>query len=769
MASEQLNPSGSTGREKVRPYLVLAALFLFAFSIRLVYLFDLSQSPLFDTVLKTMDHFNFDQGAINFSEGDWLARGPNNSYSPLYKYFLGVIYYLFGRNFYAVYSIQFAMGALASVLVYLIARDAFGRRAGIFAFLGFALYGTEIIYEGTILRAAFITFFGLCSFYLLSRLKDAPFSAGRLVFASVVLSLFFQSRPNIFLCLPLICVFLHKYVFHSLTVDGKRRAWAVFVGTLLLSFVPLLVQCYLVHGRFVFFDTGGPVAFIAGNLISYSGAGYEPEVVKQFDSENQRGYGAVIGYLFNHILENPLAFLGLYLRKIYFFLNDFEAPSNISVYLYRESSNVLSWFLNHFGWYSSLGLVGIVLAARNKKETFLLHAYLSGLFLSVVLFHVVARFRLPLVPFLIIFAAYALSEIVGWIRSKRAGPALATVVAVSLLFFAFRMPGKALPVRQVDYGNFSIAYFNDELRFDLVKAEAYALQCWNLETRNDSEHHYGRQLLSTIYNLYGFFLWEKGRVDGAKKALERSLMVNPFDSNPYRLISGMELDRKDESKALRMLNIGIAADPLNRNLTENLVKLHFKRQAESGVILAGLNRWLALESDVSTIDFLKEEIKKLNVESEQAGQGLVSSMGQAREYFLEGKWETALEKYEAANRINDFDAGMYLEHGITLENLKRQEEAVRVFYEGLLVDPNNGEIHKHLADHFLASNQSEFAIVHLTRTLDGREDDPAGRNILEALRLKLDLRNLDPLVSSLTEEDNRRIFELFQGAVRFLT
>ena len=81
-------------KEQYRPVILIAALCLFALLIRLIYLIELSRFPLFDTVLATMDHFNFDQRALNFSKGDWLARSPNNSYSPLYKYFLGAIYYL---------------------------------------------------------------------------------------------------------------------------------------------------------------------------------------------------------------------------------------------------------------------------------------------------------------------------------------------------------------------------------------------------------------------------------------------------------------------------------------------------------------------------------------------------------------------------------------------------------------------------------------------------------------------------------------------------
>jgi len=87
------------GQAKFRKLLILAGLFLIPLSVRFFYLLELSQNPFFDTVLKSFDHYNFDLGAQNFAQGDWLAQSPNNTYSPLYKYFLGVIYYIFGRNF----------------------------------------------------------------------------------------------------------------------------------------------------------------------------------------------------------------------------------------------------------------------------------------------------------------------------------------------------------------------------------------------------------------------------------------------------------------------------------------------------------------------------------------------------------------------------------------------------------------------------------------------------------------------------------------------
>lgn len=460
-----------------RPLILLPLLFLFAFGVRMIYLHELPQNPYFDYVSPAFDHYNLDQSAINFAKGDLLARAPNNSFAPLYKYFLGIIYWLFGRNFYVIYSIQFAMGALASVLIFSITRDLFGARAGIFAFLGFSLHTTEIIYEGIILREAFIAFWGVVSFYFLSRLATDQRANANIVStvkglipAALALSLFIQGRPNTILCLPFVCFFLHKYVFCVLEGRAKAKAWLVFSGTFLGSLIPLLIQCYLVHGRFVFFDSSGPHTFLSGNLIGYTGVGFDSNLIGNYQKKHDLGYAANIQFLFHHIAENPFEFLKMYLRKIYFFFNDFETPTNISVYLYREFSGFLPRLLNHFAIFSSLGLVGIVLAVKNRKDAFLLYAYAFSMALGVVLFLIEDRYRLPAVPYYIIFSAYTIDTIFAKVECRQYRDALLTALACVILFFSFLETKGLVRIREQDYNNIAGGY---QARNDLEKANEY--------------------------------------------------------------------------------------------------------------------------------------------------------------------------------------------------------------------------------------------------------------------------------------------------------
>ncbi|MBT3921816.1 MAG: hypothetical protein HOF21_04490, partial [Nitrospina sp.] len=115
-------------------------------------------------------------------------------------------------------------------------------------------------------------------------------------------------------------------------------------------------------------------------------------------------------FIFQQIISDPIGFLQMLWRKLYFYFNDLEGASNLSTYIYLENSRVLPFLLSHFSLFSALGLMGVALAIRRREKIFLLYAYLACLILSVVLFHVVARFRIPSAPFLILFAAYAVGR-----------------------------------------------------------------------------------------------------------------------------------------------------------------------------------------------------------------------------------------------------------------------------------------------------------------------------------------------------------------------
>lgn len=746
-----------------RPLLVLSGLFFIALAIRGVYFYELSQIPYFDTVLPVYDHSNFDQGALSFAGGDGLARSPNNSYSPLYKYFLGSLYFLFGRNFYVVYGLQFTMGALGAVLMFLVGKKLFDARVGYLAFAGFSLYSTEIIYEGIILRAAFITFFGILSFYMLLRLRESP-KPLLLVGCALALSLFFQSRPNTFLCLPLVIFYIHKYVFETWEPKSQLRGWGIFLIPLLISFIPLLVQCYLVHGKFVFFDSSGPTAFMAGNFIDYPGAGFDPKLLADFQRTNHLENLSPASFILQQIMMDPVGFLKMIGRKLYFYFNDLEGASNLSVYLYLENSKVLPYMIRHFSMFSALGLIGVVLAVQKREKVFLLYAFLVSLILSVVLFHVVSRFRVPSAPFLILFSAYAVSRAVTWWHRKEYKHVIAFVMVFLVLFYGLRTPEGFTRVRYVDYCNWSLAYLTEEKWFDLENAESYAIQCVESRRQISTELKMTTTSLASIYKLYSSYLIQR-QDELAGKILQHAFSVDPFDSELYRMFSDFQSSRNNTGLAIRNLHLSHIANRNDRAPLRSLIKLYYSSNSDPGRTLAALKVVLPMENDPKTAQKVRDEIHRLEELLESKKADVKFSASKARKELSEKNWESALEEYEKLNPFNASDAGLLIEQGMAYEYINDEEKALDSFYDALLIQEKNPELYKNIGNYYLSAGNLVLAILHWTRFLEMSPQEGDYISVQEKQQFysqQLKMKSLPKQIFGLSREQNRDLYKIYR-------
>ncbi len=747
-----------------RPLLVLSGLFLLALAVRGIYFIELSQIPYFDIVLPVYDHFNFDQGALSFAAGDVLARSPNNSYSPLYKYFLGSLYFIFGRNFYVVYGLQFVLGALGAVLIFLIGKRLFDVRVGLLAFIGFAFYSTEIIYEGIILRAAFITFLGILSFYALIRLRESPTSL-MLIGCALSLSLFFQSRPNTFLCLPFVIFYIHKFVFKDWEPEKRVRGWGVFLIPLFLSFIPLLVQCYLVHGRFVFFDSSGPTAFLAGNFIDYPGVGFDTNILARFQKEHQMENLSPVSFIFQQVMSDPIGFLKMIWRKLYFYFNDLEGASNLSIYLYLENSGILPFLLSHFSLFSALGMMGIVLAIRNREKIFLLYAYLACLILSVLLFHVVSRFRIPSAPFLILFSAYAVGRACTWWSQRQFKPIAIFVMAFLVLFYGLRAPEDFTKIRYVDYCNWSYAYILEEKWFDVDKAETYGIKCLESERKINSGWGVTNVSLASIYKLYGSYLIQR-QDETADKILRYAFSIDPFDSELYRMYSDFEAERNNTRSAIRHLQISRVADKIDAASLQTLIQIYYKNNSDPGRLLAALKAVLPMEKDPDIAQHVKSEIRRLEGLLANKNNWVKTSAEKARKYLFAGKWLAALEEYKKLNVFNASDARLLVEQGVAYENLNDKEKALDSYYDALLVKEDNPKLNKTLGNFYLSAGNLVLAVLHWKRYLETSPQESEYVLIQKRFQFfsrQLRMKNLKKQIFDLSGEQTRALYKIYRN------
>jgi hypothetical protein len=186
---------------------------------------------------------------------------------------------------------------------------------------------------------------------------------------------------------------------------------------------------FQVEHRLKFVTTTGDYNLYIGNNPQATGV-YQKvpaELLQRVDS-GQTTYLAEVG---RFVLNQPLSWLGLMGRKTILYLvgSDLELGSNENFYFWGEQfSYVLSLLPLRYELISLLSLLGVRYVWQQRAM--LLFLCYGIYMLGTILFFVQARFRMPLVPILILISTAAVFE---FYRRYRAGDKAILVVVVGLV------------------------------------------------------------------------------------------------------------------------------------------------------------------------------------------------------------------------------------------------------------------------------------------------------------------------------------------------
>jgi 4-amino-4-deoxy-L-arabinose transferase-like glycosyltransferase len=142
--------------------------------------------------------------------GNWLGEDGLFFMDPLYGYFLGVLFFLFGDNLTTVRLVQIGLDSLNILLIYGIADRVHGRRAGILAALLYALYPVAFFYSLLILKTTLAVTLLLASVLMLLAALDSGRRRDWL-FLGILLGFMTYLWANLILMLPLSMVFILFY------------------------------------------------------------------------------------------------------------------------------------------------------------------------------------------------------------------------------------------------------------------------------------------------------------------------------------------------------------------------------------------------------------------------------------------------------------------------------------------------------------------------------------------------------------------------------
>ncbi len=414
--------------------IAIGVVFVLALVLRLVYVGQLARSPMFDA--PTMDEQYHDQWARAIVRGE---RFIDAAYfrAPLYPGFLAAVYKLIGPSYRAPRIAQAVLGAIGCVLVYLVGRAAFDRRVALIAALVASTYWMLIYYDGELLIPTLIVPLDLLLLLLLvlSARRPGLWLPGA---AGVVMGLSAIARPNILLFAPAAALWL-IWLARPVWRQGLLRAACLTLGTL-LPILPITLRNWVVGRDLVLISTQGGVNFYIGNNPQSNGVlavvpgtpgdwwgGYHATIARAEQAAGRKLRGSEVSrYYFREAArfwaEQPRRALALTLHKLRLFWTRAELPNNKDMYFWIEQFTPLLGYLPvGFGLVGTLGLVGLILCRRRAAELFPLWGFVLVYMASIVLFFCNARYRLPVVPVLILLGAYAVVRACDAARARQWG------------------------------------------------------------------------------------------------------------------------------------------------------------------------------------------------------------------------------------------------------------------------------------------------------------------------------------------------------------
>ena len=551
------------------PYLG-GLVFVLALAVRVAYVFELDASPLF--VHPAVDAKTYTHHAARLAAGHWLGVGEGPFWQPpLYPYFLGAVKVLAGESFfYAVRLGQALLGALVCAMSWWIGRALFNPAVGLLAGLGAALCGPLIFFDGELLPACLATFVNLLALVVLLRVWRRPSRWG------------FLGAGAAFgigaLAVPTVLAFAVAVPIVLLWVAPRRLGWAgAFVLGVLLAIAPVAWRNWAIGGDGVGISYNAGINLYIGNNPDYAATvairpGWEwDDLVTQPARAGIERPSAKSAYFakraWSYIREAPTEWLGLMGYKLGAFWHGDERGRNQPIYFWRAYSTVLSATLWKagiafpFGVVAPLALWGMLLSVRRLGPTWPL-LYVLNYGLGVIAFFVAARYRVPVLPVLVVFAAYGLWTLWQWGRAgcwRSLG--LGSVVCAA---FALAANSHLTPM---DLEGDAAIHYNLGNAYAAAGDNQRALAAFERSVAKDPEYWQAWLNLGGIKGVLG-------DLPGAGEIFARLTREVPKRAEPWLNLAHVRIAQRDLAGAFRCYEAALAANPKLLRVYVEMIRLY---------------------------------------------------------------------------------------------------------------------------------------------------------------------------------------------------
>jgi 4-amino-4-deoxy-L-arabinose transferase-like glycosyltransferase len=566
------------GQSRLARTPVILAIGLVALFLRVIYIIEIWPNPV--ARLPMIDAEAYRTRALEILGGDWL--GASVYYlDPLYPFFLAALYAIIPPDSMGILIAQAFLDSLSVMLIMLIARRVFDDRTALIAGVIAASYKLFFYYDGLLLKAPLMIFLMVSALYLVTRAADqarvrAWFPAGLLVGLAAL------TRGNSLLFAPGLLIWLVGFG------QGTRRvrlvSALVFGLGLAAVILPVTLRNYVVGDDVVLLNSQAGQNFYIGNFHANDTGAYlappflrpNPKVEEaDFKNEAQRISGRemkpseVSNFWLRRgveeIASDPSRFIKHTFRKAIVFLNHYEIPDNSSYEYYQlHVSKMLNLPFPSFAWILPLGLCGMFLSRKRPLPVVLIiffFSYASGL----LLFFNLSRMRLPVVPVVILFAAFFLGHLWTLVRNRELKQLVAPGLALAVLY--------PITLMDIIHEEMSVRYYNQATGFLTLSKQrwsegnAFANKGDNVSSGRSYAESFRQRSLADKELLRGLEEFPNyGRLQTALRAsmVKRVIQLENLGLNEQALEHALRLTRVFDRFSEGHLRLGSAYERLGR-------------------------------------------------------------------------------------------------------------------------------------------------------------------------------------------------------------
>jgi 4-amino-4-deoxy-L-arabinose transferase-like glycosyltransferase len=565
-------------------WVIVAAGFL----LRLIYVLETKDTPFFQNLFSDSKIY-FDWASKIVNSGNWLG-GDVFFMSPAYPYFLAFVFLIFGKSITFIRVLQVIVSSINIIIVFLTTKNLYSEKAGYIAAIIAALFSSFIFYSGAILSETLQTFVISILLLILSN-KEKLFSFDskevktlrRWALVGITLAVAAIFRANILLFYPA----LLAWMIYSFRKDKTYKPYLVramlFVSVgLLIPVFLITIRNFAVSGDFVLLTSNGGINFYLGNNKNAAGVFNSPSDFDFYSDLSGQKYAEKISgkkltasetnifwisKSIAFISSHPLDDIDLTLKKLLLFLGSNDNPQSaiMDMNFFRENyAKILKFPFPDFYFVFLLSVFGFFATWKERSEFSLFYIFICCYIISTIMFFVIGRFRIALVPILIVFAAIGVENIYVYIKSKNFKKILLPVVAIVIIllieaFFAphykFNNYDAYLKLGDVAYDkhdyDLAIKYYNKSLML-----KNYYMTFDHLGNAYSRE----KEFRAAYYNY--------------RKAIES----NPKHALSYFNLGSMYVQTGDYDKALITFKEAVKIDPDLSDAYRNMAIIYYMNE-----------------------------------------------------------------------------------------------------------------------------------------------------------------------------------------------